>query len=68
MYKIITMTISMASSTSLGHLFKTFKLSRVKFLICFKKDFKSISIKCFSFLIRPLAPPTTGLSHNESTT
>ena len=60
-YKLITssMTISVSSSRSLGHLITISKLSRIKLLMCFNKD---LPINWLSFLVGHLGPPTAGLS------
>ena len=46
LYTLMTsnMTISVSSSTPLGHLIKKSKLSQIKLLMCFNKGFDSISV------------------------
>ena len=63
MYKLImsNVTISVFSSTFLGHLSKKSKLLPIKLLMRFKKGFNSISINCLSFLVGHLGSPTIGL-------
>ena len=59
MYKLITSSMTITSSRSLGHLITISNLSRIKLLMCFNKD---LPINWLSFLFGHLGPPTAGLS------